>query len=45
MTHMIRMIDHLVIGVDTPRIDVGCSLEKEFTQLILNHIDYFHMIV
>ena len=33
-THMISMADIIVIGVETLRIDSGCSLEKEFTELI-----------
>ena len=31
LTHMISMIDLVAIGVETLRIDSGCSLEKEFT--------------
>ena len=34
LTHMMSMADPLAIGVETPRIDIGCSLEKEFTELI-----------
>ena len=34
LTHMMSMADPTVIGVETPRIDSGCSLEKEFTELI-----------
>ena len=34
LTHMMSMADLAVIGVETPRIDGGCSLEKEFTELI-----------
>ena len=34
LTHMISMVDHVTIGVKTPKIDSGCSLEKEFTKLI-----------
>ena len=34
LTHMMSMADHVAIGVETPRIDRGCSLEKEFTELI-----------
>ena len=34
LTHMMSMTDHVAIGVETPRIDSGCSLEKEFTKLI-----------
>ena len=33
-THMMRMVDPIVMGVETLRIDNGCSLEKEFTELI-----------
>ena len=33
-THMISMADPITIGVETLRIDSGCSLEKEFTELI-----------
>ena len=34
LTHMMSMVDPVAIGVETPRIDSGCSLEKEFTELI-----------
>ena len=34
LTHMMSMADHVAIGVETRRIDSGCSLEKEFTELI-----------
>ena len=34
LNHMMSMVDHVAIGVETPRIDSGCSLEKEFTKLI-----------
>ena len=34
LTHMMSMADLVAIGVETPRIDSGCSLEKEFTELI-----------
>ena len=34
LSHMMSMIDPIAIGVDTLRIDSGCSLEKEFTALI-----------
>ena len=34
LTHMMSMIDPVAIGVETPRIDSGCSLEKEFSELI-----------
>ena len=33
-THMMSMTDPIAIGVDTLRIDSGCSLKKEFTELI-----------
>ena len=33
-THMMSMTDPITIGVETLRIDSGCSLEKEFTKLI-----------
>ena len=33
-THMISMVDPIAIGVETLRIDSGCSLEKEFIELI-----------
>ena len=33
-THMISMVDPIVIGVETLRIDNGCFLDKEFTKLI-----------
>ena len=34
LTHMMSMVDPITIDLDTLRIDNGCSLEKEFTQLI-----------
>ena len=34
LTHMMSMANLIVIGVETLRIDSGCSLEKEFTELI-----------
>ena len=34
VTHMMSMIDYVVIGVETPRIDYRLSLEKEFIGLI-----------
>ena len=34
LTHMMSMADHVAIGVETPKIDSGCSLEKEFTEFI-----------
>ena len=33
-THIMSMDDPIVIGVETLRIDSGCSLEIEFTELI-----------
>ena len=33
-TLMMNMVDPLAIGVETLRIDSGCSLEKEFIELI-----------
>ena len=33
-THMMSMVDPVTIDVETLRIDSGCSLEKEFTELI-----------
>ena len=33
-THMMSMVDLIAIGIETQRIDSGCSLEKEFTKLI-----------
>ena len=33
-THMMSMADPVAIGVETPRIDSGCSLEKDFIELI-----------
>ena len=32
--HMMSMVDPIAIGVETLRINSGCSLEKEFTELI-----------
>ena len=34
LTYMMSMVDPIVIGMVTLRIDSGCSLEKEFTELI-----------
>ena len=34
LTHTMSMTDPIAIGVETLRIDRGCSLEKEFTELI-----------
>ena len=33
-SHMMSMVDPIAISVETLRIDSGCSLEKEFTELI-----------
>ena len=33
-THMMSMADLVAISVETLRTDRGCSLEKEFTELI-----------
>ena len=33
-SHMMSMSDPIAICVETLRIDSGCSLEKEFTELI-----------
>ena len=33
-THIMSMDDPITIGVETLRIDSGCSLEKEFIELI-----------
>ena len=34
LTPMMSVADPMVIGIEMPRIDSGCSLEKEFTKLI-----------
>ena len=34
LTHMVSITDLVAIAVERPRIDSGCSLEKEFTELI-----------
>ena len=34
ISHMMSMADPIAIGVETLRIESGCSLEKEFTELI-----------
>ena len=34
LTHMMSMVDPIAINVETLSIDGGCSLEKEFTELI-----------
>ena len=33
-SHMMNMTDPIAISVETLRIDSGCALEKEFTELI-----------
>ena len=38
LTHMMIMTDLVAISVETPKIDSGCSLEKEFTKLIYINI-------
>ena len=34
LTHVTIMVDHVAISVEIHRIDSGCSLEKEFNELI-----------
>ena len=34
LSHMMSMANPIAIGVETLRIDSGCSLEKEFIELI-----------
>ena len=34
LTYMMSMVDLVDIGVETLKIDIGCSIEKEFTELI-----------
>ena len=52
-THMMSMADPVAIGVEAIKIDSGCSLEKEYTELIhmnplmvlyltVNHVDSCH---
>ena len=33
-SHMMSMVDPIAIGVEILRIDSGCSLQKEFTELM-----------
>ena len=33
-THMMSMVDHVAINVETLKIDSECALEKEFIELI-----------
>ena len=53
---MMSMVDPITIGVETLRMNSGCSLEKEFTELIrmnplmilyliVNHVDLCHGFV
>ena len=45
-SHMMSMVDPIAIGVETLRIDSGCSLEKEFTELIrMNPLMIIYLIV
>ena len=40
------MTNLVVIGVETQRIDSGCSLNKEFTKFIyMNHIIILHLAI
>ena len=34
LRHKMSMTDLVAIDIETPRINSGCSLEKEFTKLI-----------
>ena len=34
LTHMMSMADTIAISVETPKIDNGCSLQKDFNVLI-----------
>ena len=34
LTHLMSMVDLVVIRIETPRIDSGCFLGKEFIKLI-----------
>ena len=34
LTHMISMTDLMAVGVETLRINIGCSLDKKFIELI-----------
>ena len=34
MLHLYSVVDPIAIGVETLRIDTGCSLEKEFIEMI-----------
>ena len=37
-TYMMSMAYHMAISVKTPRIDCGCSLEKDSTELIFMNL-------
>ena len=41
--HYLSMADLIAISVETLRIDSGCSLKKEFTELI--HINLLMVII
>ena len=47
MTHMMCMTDPVAIGVETLKIDSGCSLEKKFIELICMNpsIKFIHVMV
>ena len=34
LIHVMSMVDLVTMGIEIPRIDSRCSLEKEFTKLI-----------
>ena len=38
LTHIMSMANHVAIGVEIFRIDSGCSLGKEFTELIYRNL-------
>ena len=43
---MMSMVDPIAIGVETLRIDSGCSLEKEFIELIcMNPLMVIYLII
>ena len=46
LTHRIGMADLMAISVEITRIDSGCSLEKEFIELIcMNFLILLYLIV
>ena len=46
LTHIMSMADPIAIGAETLRIDSGCSLDKEFTELIrMNPCMVLYLIV